>query len=115
MRETGKALSTMKSVVIGGSACPRSMMEAFGEEYGANVRHAWGMTEMAPLGTVNTPLAKHAGLSKTEFYELAEGQGRPLYGVQMKIVDDDGKELPRDGKAFGELTVRGDRKSNRLN
>src|SRR3546814_19978248 len=62
---------------------------------------------MAPLGTVNTPLAKHAGLSKTEFYDLAEGQGRPLYGVQMKIVDDDGKELPRDGKAFGELLVRG--------
>src|SRR3546814_18293745 len=62
---------------------------------------------MSPLGTVNTPLAKHAGWLKTEFYDLAEGQGRPLYGVQMKIVDDDGKELPRDGKAFGELLVRG--------
>jgi len=107
MREHKKGLSTLKSVIIGGSACPRSMMEAFGEEYGATVRHAWGMTEMSPLGTINTPLGKHAGLSKKEMYDLAEGQGRPLYGVEMKIVDDEGKELPRDGKAFGELLVRG--------
>src|SRR5690606_572384 len=85
----------------------RSMMEAFGEEYGATVRHAWGMTEMSPLGTINTPLGKHSKLSKKELYDLAEGQGRALYGVQMKIVDDEGKELPRDGKAFGELLVRG--------
>ncbi len=107
LRETGKRLTTLKSVVIGGSACPRSMMEAFREEYGATVRHAWGMTEMSPLGTVNVPLAKHAGLSKSEYYDLAEKQGRPIFGVEMKIVDDSGKELPRDGKAFGDLKVRG--------
>ena len=107
LEETGKPITTLKNVVIGGSACPRSMMEAFREKYGATVRHAWGMTEMSPLGTVNTPLAKHSALGKKEYYDLAEKQGRPLFGVEMKITDDEGKELPRDGQAFGDLKVRG--------
>ena len=107
LKETGKRLTTLRNVVIGGSACPRSMMEAFREEYGATVRHAWGMTEMSPLGTVNTPLAKHASLTKKDYYDVAEKQGRAIFGVEMKIVDDSGAELPHDGKAFGDLKVRG--------
>ncbi len=107
LNETGNRVDSMKSVVIGGSACPRAMMETFGEKYGVNVRHAWGMTEMSPLGTMNTPLLRHANLSKKEYYDLCENQGRPIFGVEMKITDDEGRELPRDGKAFGDLRVRG--------
>ena len=107
LKETGKRLTTLRNVVIGGSACPRSMMETFREEYGANVRHAWGMTEMSPLGTVNTPLAKHASLAKKDYYDVAEKQGRAIFGVEMKIVDDSGADLPHDGRAFGDLKVRG--------
>jgi len=71
------------------------------------VRHGWGMTEMSPVGTVNAQKAKHAGLSKAEARALSLKQGRPIYGVQMKIVDGQGHELPRDGVAFGDLLVKG--------
>ena len=84
--------STMNRTVIGGSACPPAMMRAFQERYDVQVLHAWGMTEMSPLGTACTFKPK---------------QGRAVFGVDMRIVGDDGRELPHDGKASGELLVRG--------
>ena len=103
----GLKLSTVMRLVIGGSAAPPAMIRAFDEQYGITVLHAWGMTEMSPLGTVNTPKGKHLDLSAAERDKLRLNQGRPIFGVDMKIVDDEGKELPRDGKAFGDLLVRG--------
>jgi acyl-CoA synthetase (AMP-forming)/AMP-acid ligase II len=100
-------LSTVKYAVIGGSAAPPAMIEAFDKEYGVEVLHAWGMTEMSPLGTVNHPKEKHNALSDEAKLAIRLKQGRPPYGVEMKIVDDAGDELPRDGKAFGDLLVRG--------
>jgi 3-(methylthio)propionyl---CoA ligase len=100
-------LSTVKYAVIGGSAAPPAMIEAFDKEFGVEVLHAWGMSEMSPLGTVNHPKAKHAKLSPQEMLTVRLKQGRPPFGVDMKIVDGSGKELPRDGKAFGDLLVRG--------
>jgi fatty-acyl-CoA synthase len=99
--------STFKRTVIGGSACPPAMIRTFQEDYGVEVLHAWGMTEMSPLGTVCTLKSRHLTLDKEQRYAVQSKQGRPLYGVDMKIVDDAGKELPWDGKAFGDLLVRG--------
>ena len=107
MRANNLKLSTLKYAVIGGSAAPPAMIEAFDKEFGVEVLHAWGMTEMSPLGTVNHPKARHAALPASELLEVRLKQGRPPFGVDMKIVDDSGKELPRDGKAFGDLMVRG--------
>jgi len=100
-------LSTVKRLVIGGSAAPPAMIRAFDEQYGINVLHAWGMTEMSPLGTANTFKLKHLALSADARDKIRVKQGRPLYGVEMKIVDGEGKSLPHDGKAFGDLLVRG--------
>jgi fatty-acyl-CoA synthase len=99
--------STMNRTVIGGSACPPAMIRAFQEKYGVQVLHAWGMTEMSPLGTVSTLKARHLSMPEDQRYALQTKQGRPIYGVDMKIVDGEGKELPWDGKAFGNLLVRG--------
>ncbi|MGW8462498.1 3-(methylthio)propionyl-CoA ligase [Pseudomonas sp. CLCA07] len=104
---TGKTFSTMRRTVIGGSACPSAMMVAFQDRYDVQVLHVWGMTELSPLGTVCTPKARHLALDSTERRVLQAKQGRVVYGVDMKIVGDDGMELPRDGKASGELMVRG--------
>jgi len=100
-------LSTLKYAVIGGSAAPPAMIETFDKEFGVEVLHAWGMSEMSPLGTVNHPKEKHLKLPAAELLALRLKQGRPPFGVDMTIVDDAGKELPRDGKAFGDLLVRG--------
>ncbi|MBY0325216.1 MAG: fatty-acid--CoA ligase [Reyranella sp.] len=100
-------LSTLKYAVIGGSAAPPAMIETFDKEFGVEVLHAWGMSEMSPLGSVNHPKAKHATLPADELLAVRLKQGRPPFGVDMKIVDDAGNELPRDGKAFGDLLVRG--------
>jgi acyl-CoA synthetase (AMP-forming)/AMP-acid ligase II len=106
--EQGKLrFSTMKRTVIGGSACPPAMIRAFEVDHDVRVLHAWGMTEMSPLGTANTFLAKHRDWDLERKLALQGKQGRPIYGVDMKIVDGDGKELPWDGKAFGDLLVRG--------
>ncbi len=99
--------STLKRVVIGGSACPPAMMRGFQEEYGVQVLHAWGMTEMSPLGSVCTFKEKHLKMDREAQFALQMKQGRPPYGVDMKIVGEDGRELPHDGKAFGNLMVRG--------
>ncbi|HXS53725.1 MAG TPA: 3-(methylthio)propionyl-CoA ligase [Usitatibacter sp.] len=107
LRQNNLKLTTLKKTVIGGSACPPAMLKTLQEEYGIEVRHGWGMTEMSPVGTVNTAKEKHLAMSPNQRFELALKQGRPLYGVEMKIVDGEGRELPRDGKAFGDLLVRG--------
>jgi len=100
-------LSTMKRTVIGGSACPPAMLDAFRDVYGVTVNHAWGMTEMSPLGTYGTLKGKHLDLDAASQRSILLKQGRAVFGVDMKIVDPDGKELPRDGKASGDLLVRG--------
>jgi fatty-acyl-CoA synthase len=100
-------LSTVKYAVIGGSAAPPAMIETFDHDYGVEVLHAWGMSEMSPLGSVNHPKAKHLALPHQEQLAIRLKQGRPPFGVDMKIVDDAGNDLPRDGKAFGDLLVRG--------
>ena len=99
--------STMNRTVIGGSACPAAMIQLFQQKYGVQVLHAWGMTEMSPLGTACTPKQKHAHLSEEQRLPLQCKQGRVPYGVDMKIVGDDGRDLPWDGAAFGNLMVRG--------
>jgi 3-(methylthio)propionyl---CoA ligase len=99
--------STLKSTVIGGSACPPAMINAFQKDYGVRVLHAWGMTELSPLGTVCGLKPKHEGLGEADALAVLAKQGTAIYGIDMKIVDDAGKELPWDGKAFGDLLVRG--------
>jgi acyl-CoA synthetase (AMP-forming)/AMP-acid ligase II len=104
-REAETRVPSLKRVIIGGSACPESMIRAFQEEFGAEVRHAWGMTEMSPLGSVSIP--KPGMTDDAQSMRKQMKQGRPVYGVEMRIVDDEGKELPHDGKAFGILQVCG--------
>ena len=103
----GLRFSTLRRTVIGGSACPPSMLAAFQEVYGVEATHAWGMTEMSPLGTVSRLKAKHLGLPAEQQRKILATQGRPVFGVDLKIVDDSGVELPRDGTAAGNLLARG--------
>ena len=103
----GSKLESLERTVVGGSACPPSMIDAFRENYGVDLVHAWGMTEMSPLGSSNKPLAKHAKLPIEEQRKLRENQGRPPYGVDLKVVDEDGNDLPNDGESQGDLLVRG--------
>jgi fatty-acyl-CoA synthase len=101
------SFSTMRRTVIGGAACPPAMMRAFQERYDVQVLHAWGMTEMSPVGTVCTLKPTHLALNAEQRLAVQAKQGRVVFGVDMKIVGEDGRELPRDGKASGELMVRG--------
>jgi fatty-acyl-CoA synthase len=107
LEQTGKTLPHMKKVLIGGSACPRSMIETFEKKYDVQVIHAWGMTEMSPLGTVGTLKHNVVDMPWEKQLDYKCKQGHPVFGVEMKIVGDDDKEMPRDGKAFGRLKVRG--------
>ncbi len=107
LQANGLRFSTLKRTVIGGSACPPAMITAFNDVYGVDVLHAWGMTEMSPLGTLCTLKNKHLLLSKEEQMKIRLKQGRAIYGMDMKIIDEAGKELPHDGKAFGDLLVKG--------
>ena len=107
MQAGGLRFSTLQRTVIGGTACPPAMITAFNDNYGVEVLHAWGMTEMSPLGTVCTLKNKHADLAPAEKMKVRLKQGRGLYGVDMKIVDPDGGELPWDGTTFGDLMVKG--------
>ncbi|MCR9212080.1 MAG: 3-(methylthio)propionyl-CoA ligase [Proteobacteria bacterium] len=107
VKENNLKFSTMNRTVIGGSAAARSMISTFVEDYGVNVVHAWGMTETSPIGTTGNLLNKHMDLPESEKIDIRTKQGRVVYGVELKITDDDNKELPRDGVAFGDLKVRG--------
>lgn len=106
LRDTGKSIDSLQRVVVGGSACPVSIMEAF-DQHGVYTHAAWGMTEMSPLGTVNVLKRPRESYSDEEFSRLRVKAGRPVYGVEMKIVDDNNEELPWNGSAFGALKVRG--------
>ncbi|MAK90486.1 MAG: long-chain fatty acid--CoA ligase [Oleibacter sp.] len=107
MDSIGKKLESVKNVVVGGSAAPMSMIRDFNEKHDAFLIHAWGMTEMSPIGTVNSHNIHTESLPLEERYKLQAKQGRPVYGVEMKIVDDDNNTLPQDGVARGRLLVRG--------
>ena len=107
LEKTGNELPHLKRVVIGGSACPRSMTETLETKYGVEVRHAWGMTEMSPLGTNGALKPQFLDGSLDERLTRKEKQGFPPYGVEMKITDDENNELPWDGRTFGRLKVRG--------
>ena len=107
LEETGKRIDSVNKVVIGGSAAPRSMIEAFQQRHEATVIHAWGMTETSPIGTVCALKRKHDPWSEDERVSQQLKQGRGVFGVDLRVVDEEGKELPRDGEAFGELQVKG--------
>jgi fatty-acyl-CoA synthase len=100
-------LPYLKKVVIGGSACPRAMTQKFQDVYGVEVCHAWGMTEMSPLGTLGSLKPEYASLTGEARLDVQMKQGHPPFGVDMKITDDANRELPRDAKTFGRLKVRG--------
>jgi fatty-acyl-CoA synthase len=107
LERTGGTLPFLKRVVIGGSACPRAMTRTFQDTYGVKVIHAWGMTEMSPLGSACTLIPEYAGLAGDARLDIQQKQGLPPFTVEMKITDDAGRELPWDGKTFGRLKVRG--------
>ncbi len=107
LEKTGAQLPALNRVVIGGSAAPRSMIEVFEKNYDVKVFHAWGMTEMSPMGTLGALKAGMEDWSLEKQIDVKVKQGRAIYTVEMKITDDDGNELPSDGKAFGHLMVRG--------
>ena len=100
-------LPDMQRIFIGGSACPEIIFKMFGERYGVDVTHGWGMTEMSPIGTMGTPTAATAELSPEDWWPIKLKQGRALFMVDMKVTDDQGKALPHDGKTFGRLKVKG--------
>jgi fatty-acyl-CoA synthase len=107
MEKHGGELPELSRVVIGGSACPRAITKAFQDDYGVDVIHAWGMTEMSPLGTLCCIKPEYSHLTGEEKLDLQAKQGHPPFSVEMKITDDENNELPWDGKTFGRLKVRG--------
>ena len=107
LETTGSKLPYLKHVVIGGSACPRAMTQKFQDVYDVQVCHAWGMTEMSPLGTLGSLKPEYDALSGEARLDAQMKQGHAPFGVDMKITDDSNRELPRDGKTFGRLKVRG--------
>jgi acyl-CoA synthetase (AMP-forming)/AMP-acid ligase II len=107
MEATGSRIDCMQRVAIGGSACPPAIARAYQEKYGVRVLHAWGMTEMSPVGTLCALKPEVAGLTGEAMERLQAKQGTPPYTVEMKITDDDGNELPWDGTTFGRLKVKG--------
>ena len=107
LEKTGGKLPYLRRVVIGGSACPRAMTKTFQDVYGVEVIHAWGMTEMSPLGSLCSLKPEYAALTGDARLDVQMKQGHPPFGVEMKITDDNNKELPWDGKTFGRLKVRG--------
>lgn len=106
LEATGESIDSLKAVIVGGAACPLSIMEEFEDKHGVYTHVAWGMTEMSPLGTYNPKLDKEA-LGTEEYARMRVKAGRCIFGVDMKIVDDSNKELPWDGVAFGALKVKG--------
>ncbi|MCB1364828.1 MAG: long-chain fatty acid--CoA ligase [Rhodobacteraceae bacterium] len=107
LERTGSRIESLKRTVVGGSALPKVMIPAFRDGYGVDLVHAWGMTETSPLGTMNQLLQRHDAMSVRERQRIREGQGRPPYGVELRIVDDAGAVLAEDGKTQGRLQIRG--------
>jgi fatty-acyl-CoA synthase len=107
LRSSGERLETVKRIMTGGSAAPPLLIDAFRDEYGVAIEHGWGMTELSPVGTYNAPKNAQSGLAGEAATRHMLKQGRVLSGIDMKIVDSDNHELPWDGKAFGDLKVRG--------
>jgi 3-(methylthio)propionyl---CoA ligase len=107
MKRRGRKPEGLAQVVIGGSAAPQPMIEAFERDYGIEVCHGWGMTEMSPVGTIGALPPELDALPIEDRIDLKCRQGRRLFNVELKIVDEVGRELPKDGEAFGELFVRG--------
>lgn len=107
MKQNKLRFSTLERTTIGGAACPSAMMQTLRDDFGVRVMHGWGMTEMSPVGTIGSPKAKHRNLTADEHLALSLKQGRPLYGIEMKIVDADGNDLPHDGVAAGNVVVKG--------
>jgi 3-(methylthio)propionyl---CoA ligase len=107
LRAAGVRPSTLKRVLMGGTACPRSLMSTLEDDYGIEVLHVWGMTETSPIGTISKLRSRHLGLPKEEQRDRKLKQGRAVFGVEIGIRDDANKELPHDGKAFGDLVIRG--------
>jgi acyl-CoA synthetase (AMP-forming)/AMP-acid ligase II len=107
LRTSGERLTTVERIMTGGSAAPPLLIEAFRDEYGITVEHGWGMTELSPVGTYNAPKPAQIGLTADQAAAHMLKQGRILPGIDMKIVDGDGNELPWDGVAFGDLMVKG--------
>ncbi len=107
LAKTGQRLDTLERTVVGGSACPLSIMDEFREKHGVETFHAWGMTETSPLGTLCTPKSDFDSLAHDAKQAVRAKQGRPVYGVELKITDDNNIEQPWDGQAFGSLKIRG--------
>jgi fatty-acyl-CoA synthase len=107
LKSGGLRFTHLKRTVIGGSACPPAMIQAFNDDYGVEVLHAWGMTELSPLGTMCTLKNKHLALPKDQQMKIRLKQGRAIFGVDFKIVDEHGVAQPHDGKTYGDLLVKG--------
>ena len=107
LKETNQTLESVTTALVGGSAAPRAMIQEFEEKHNVFLMHGWGMTEMSPLGTATARTAEMDIMDVESRYDLQQRQGKTFYGVEMIITDDAGKELPKDGEAFGRLLVRG--------
>jgi len=107
LEAAGSKAESLKRTVVGGAALPPSMIAEFRDKYDVELIHAWGMTETSPLGSVNQLLQKHGALSKEEAEKIRLGQGRPPFGVELRVVDADGAVLPNDGETQGDLQIRG--------
>jgi acyl-CoA synthetase (AMP-forming)/AMP-acid ligase II len=107
LSDNNKTIDSLDRILVGGSACPLMIMDEFADKYSVKVYTGWGMTETGPLGTINTMRSDLAALPKEQVDKIRVKQGRPIYGVDLKIEDENGMELPWDGKAFGEIKVRG--------
>ncbi|MFQ2836036.1 3-(methylthio)propionyl-CoA ligase [Pseudomonas aeruginosa] len=107
MRQSGVKLSSVQRMVVGGAACPPALKRSYEEEFGIHIVHAWGMTELSPVGTVNSLKAAHLALDDEARFAIGTKQGRPPFGIDLKTVDDAGNTLPRDGISAGALLVRG--------
>ncbi|WP_200842768.1 long-chain fatty acid--CoA ligase [Zhongshania aliphaticivorans] len=107
LRDSGKKVPSLNRVIVGGAACPLSIMEEFEREHNIYTHHSWGMTETSPLGVFNSPKAGMENLSQDELNKIRLKQGRPVFGVDLRIVADDGSEQPWDGESIGEVRVKG--------
>ena len=107
LAQTGTTIPSLQRTVVGGAACPEAIMDEFRERHGVETHHAWGMTETSPLGTFNSPKPRKHAISPDAERALKVKQGRAVFGVEMRIVGDEGQELPWDGRTFGALQVRG--------